>query len=133
MSEYDFSESNEESLHLRIEETATDVSSLDTGPSLSPIRKKKKRVLRPMSPASESESESILTKVQYIFLFVCIFQTSNIILQEKSVYEKIETRYCIANVGLSKSACKVNFVFIIIYRITHIIHQPHTKGGIIVR
>uniref|UniRef100_A0A8W8P1C5 Uncharacterized protein n=1 Tax=Magallana gigas TaxID=29159 RepID=A0A8W8P1C5_MAGGI len=69
MSEYNYSTSDpdEESqdLDLRIEETATEISGMETGPSQSPVRnqrsKKKKRIIRPMSPASEAESESILT------------------------------------------------------------------------
>lgn len=71
MSEYDdsTSEPDEESLNLRIEETATEVSGMETGPSQSPVRnsrpKKKKRIIRPMSPDSEAESESILTEVHF--------------------------------------------------------------------
>ena len=55
MSEYDYStsEPDEESLNLRIEETATEVSGMETGTSQSPVRnsrpKKKKRIIRPMS------------------------------------------------------------------------------------
>lgn len=72
MSEYNYSTSDpdEESLDLdlRIEETATEITAMETGPSQSPARNqrsKKKRIIRPMSPASEAESESILTTVSF--------------------------------------------------------------------
>lgn len=87
MSEYNYStsDSDEESqdLDLRIEETATEISGMETGPSQSPVRnqrsKKKKRIIRPMSPASEAESESILTTVSF-FRNVFYFN-SNIIVR----------------------------------------------------
>lgn len=77
MSEYNYSTSDpdEESqdLDLRIEETATEISGMETGPSQSPVRnqrsKKKKRIIRPMSPASEAESESILTTVSFLEMY----------------------------------------------------------------
>lgn len=72
MSEYNYSTSDQDEesldLDLRIEETATEISAMETGPSQSPARNqrsKKKRIIRPMSPASEAESESILTTVSF--------------------------------------------------------------------
>lgn len=88
MSEYNYSTSapDEESqdLDLRIEE----ISGMETGPSQSPVRnqrsKKKKRIIRPMSPASEAESESILTTVSFFrnaFCFNCNIIVRNVFAQ----------------------------------------------------
>lgn len=92
MSEYNYSTSDpdEESqdLDLRIEETATEISGMETGPSQSPVRnqrsKKKKRIIRPMSPASEAESESILTTVSFfrnVFYFNSNINVRNVFAQ----------------------------------------------------